>query len=80
MRAHNLMQVQLMQESGMDEMDWVERFAADFRDTVTEQPGEGAQTILAKRAIMFACLKDDIEKAVSLFHNIRPDFPKKKAA
>ncbi len=80
MRAQNLMQFQMIQESGMDEMEWIETYGADFRDTVTEQPGEDAQTILAKRAIMFACLKDDIAKAVSLFHDMRPDFPKQKAA
>ena len=80
MRAHNLMQFQLIQESGMDEMEWVETYAADFREAVTEYPGDDADTIIAKRKVMFACLQDDIERAVALFRDLRPDFPKRKVA
>ena len=80
MRAHNFMQFQLIMESGMDEIEWIDMYAAEFRDIVTTDPKDDERTKLTKQAIEDACLKDDIAAAVSLIRLLKPDFPFRAAA
>ncbi len=85
MRAHNFMQFQLITESGIDDMAWVDTYAGKFRETVTitdddKTKPERADIMKLKQEIEQACLESDIALAVSLIRQLVPDFPFRAAA
>lgn len=79
--AHNLVQLALIEESGMDPIDWIDTYGKIYRDMVTLSVDDAqlADIVKTKKDIESACLANDIATALRLVRQLY-HFPYRAAA